>query len=393
MTRDRATAKLSNMETPRTPKKFRTLLVGAALAATGAVAVGGSAPVASAVDPDETTCFDSAAPAGAGVVVNGTAAAPGGIGFLNFYAPGDDAEPRATSSVNYAPGAAVANSVITPVADGEICVYNSASVEIIADVAGWIAPDKLLAITGGAFRAFDTRDSGRKYDPTENFCFNPASNSRAGQPTFINVTIAGAEANGFVNIYPQGASDPAANSVINFNAGRNVANGVTVTTGTDSEFCIYTSATAHVIIDVIGAVQNEDFRPANADNTADRILNTRNSSPFTAAEQRCVDTEAGPGESVVLNATSFGATGNGFLNVFSSDATANPADNSTVNFRAGANVANGTIVPAGADGEICVYASAASQVIIDVAGYMAPDVFVQLNADGSATRVLNTRGS
>ena len=60
--------------------------------------------------------------------------------------------------------------------------------------------------------------------------------------------------------------------------------------------------------------------------------------------------------------------------------------------RLGANVANGTIVPAGADGQICVYASAASQVIIDVAGYMAAGVFVPLNADGSATRVLNTRG-
>ena len=384
---------LFDMRAQPSPTTLRTLLVGATLAATGAVAVGSPSPIASAVGAGGTTCFDSGAPAGAGVVVNGTAAAPGGTGYLNFYQPGPTAEPTETSSVNFAPGAAVANSVITPVADGEICVYNSETVEIIADVAGWIAPDNLLSFTNGqAIRVFDTRDTGRKYDPSEDFCFNPASNSRAGQPTFINVTIAGAEANGFVNIYPKGAADPAANSVINFNAGRNVANGVTVTTGTDSEFCIYTSATAHVIIDAVGAIQNEDFSPANSDNTAERILNTRDSSPFVAGEERCVATSAGPGESVVLNATSFGAPGNGYLNVFSSSATADPADNSTVNFRSGANVANGTIVPAGADGRICVYASAASQVIIDVAGYMAAGVFVPLNADGSATRVLNTRG-
>ena len=378
----------------RTPHPLRRVLLAAAVTAGAAVAIG--TPAAAGVAPGGTTCFASGAPAGAGVVVNGTAAAPGGIGFLNFYQPGPNAAPTETSSVNYAPGAAVANSVITPVGvGGQICVYNSADVDIIADVAGWIAPSELLSFDAGqAVRVFDTRDDGRKYTPNENFCFNPANNARAGQPTFINVTIAGAESNGFANIYPQGAaSSRDANSVINFNAGRNVANGVTVTTGTDSKICIYTSATAHVIIDAVGAVQNENFRPADADGTAARILNTRSSTPFAAGEKRCVATAAQAGESVVLNATSFGASGNGFLNVFSSSATADPATNSTVNFRAGANVANGTIVPAGAGGQICVYASATSQVIIDVAGYMAAGVFVPLNADGSATRVLNTRDS
>ncbi|MGB3734940.1 MAG: hypothetical protein WA964_08295 [Ilumatobacter sp.] len=386
------------MRTQSKSKTIRSVLVGAALTATAAVAIGGPSPIASAVGPDGTTCFDSGAPAGAGVIVNGTAAAPGGIGYLNFYQPGPNAEPQETSSVNFAPGAAVANSVITPVADGEICVYNSETVEIIADVAGWIAPDKLLSFTdGAAIRTFDTRLSytdrrAGKYEPDERFCFNPAGNARADQPTFINVTIAGAESNGFANIYPLGASSPDANSVVNFNAGRNVANGITATTGDESNFCIYTSARAHVIIDVVGAVQSEEFTPANADNTADRILNTRDSSAFAAGEERCVATDADAGESVVLNATSFGANGNGYLNVYSSSASADPADNSVVNFRAGANVANGTIVPAGADGEICVYASAPTQVILDVAGYMAAGVFVPLNADGSATRVLNTRG-
>lgn len=393
MTSVTANAMLVDMKAPHTSKMLRSLVVGAALAAT--VTVGGTSPIASAVPPDGTTCFDSGAPEGAGVIVNGTAAAPGGIGYLNFYNPGPNAEPTETSSVNYAPGAAVANSVITPVTDGEICVYNSETVEIIADVAGWIAPGEsfLTFPDGQAIRRLDTRDgSAGKYERGEEFCFNPAGNSRAGQPTFINVTIAGAEANGFVNVYPQGAADPEANSVINFNAGRNVANGVTVTTGEESNICIYTSATTHVIIDAVAAIQNELFTPANSDNTADRILNTRDSSAFAAGDERCVATSATPGQSVVLNATSFGASGNGFLNVFSSDATADPAENSTVNFRAGANVANGTIVPAGADGEICVYASAATGVIIDVAGYFNSGVFVPLNADGSATRVLNTRG-
>ena len=390
---------LCDMNEHATSKTLRTLLVGTTLVVTGAVAVGSPTPIASAVDADEITCFDTDAPAGAGVVVNGTAAAPGGSGYLNFYNPDASGDPTETSSVNFAPGSAVANSVVTPVTSGEICVYNSEGVEIIADVAGWIAPDKLLSFfeldgvtPRGAIRVFDTRGSNRKYSPSEDFCFNPAGNSRAGQPTFINVTIAAAESNGFVNIYPNGADEPDANSVINFSAGRNVANGVTVVTGVDSEICIYSSAVAHVIIDAVGALQNEEFTPANEDNTAERVLNTRDSSPFEAEEVRCVATVAEPGESVVLNATTFGASGNGFLNVYSSDATADPALNSTVNFRLGATVANGTIVPAGEDGEICVYASAGTQAIIDVAGYLTPGTFVPLNADGSATRVLNTRG-
>lgn len=382
------------MTTAAPSKTIRSLIVGAALVATGAVAIGSPTPIASAGPAaGSTTCFDSGAPAGAGVVVNGTAAAPTGPGYLNFYQPGPNAEPDQNSSVNFDQGAAVANSVITPVgADSQICAFNSAEADIIADVSGWIAPARLLSFEDGkAVRVRDYR-RGRKLRSTDAECFLAATDAVPGEATFLNITIAAPDGNGFANLYPKGGS-PTANSVINYVAGRNVANGVTVAAGVDSEICIYVSADAWVIIDSIGAVAPANFRASNADGSADRVFNTRNTTPFGSDEERCFATEGAEGEAVVLNATAVAASANGYLNVYPSDATADPAANSSVNYRPGANVANGLVVPVGADGDVCIYSSLSTDVIIDVAGYLGAGTFIPLNADGSATRVLNTRES
>ncbi|MEM9745845.1 MAG: hypothetical protein AAF945_04050 [Actinomycetota bacterium] len=378
----------------RTTDTFTRRATGALAAlgiAAATIAIGSSSTASAGVEPGSSTCFPSGVPLGAGMVVNGTAARAVDRGFLNFYAPIDGVDPTANSSVNYEVGPAVANSVVVPVfaPDGQVCAYSSAGVDVIADVAGYIDPEVLLTFDdGAAFRVLDSRDV-RKFDAGETFCFAPASNSEVGQPIIANLTIAAPEASGFANLYPKGAV-PDATSAINFVANRNIANGLTVTAGLDGEICAFTSVRAHVIVDVVGGVMSDRYRPAQPDNSPVRAVDTRNFSPFVAGETRCFRLDSNPGEAVVLNVTSVRSAGPGFLNVFSPDAT-DPDGNSSVNFQAGANFANGLIVPGGFEGDTCVFASESTDVIIDVSGFFTPGTFFPVSDDGSADRVLDTR--
>ena len=380
------------MNPPTISKKLRPLLIGAALTATGAVAIGAS-PAAAGPAAGSETCFDSGAPEGAAVVVNGTAALATGPGFLNLYASSPDATPTENSSVNFSEGAPIANSVIVPVeSDGQTCIYNSTETEVIVDRSGYVAPGSFVPLVDGVLRAFDSRvNNGRKYRSTDAVCGAPIIGSSPGDLLFFNVTAAAPEATGFLNVYPQGASSaPDANSVVNYVAGSNIANGSSVTLGDDAELCLYSSQRTHLILDVIGYIPAAMVRSATADNSALRALDTRESGSLAADSSQCVATDAAAGEAVVVNATAVNGSEIGFLNLYPAGAP-NPSANSLVNFQPGANFANGTIVPAGTDGEICVYTSAGVDVLLDISSYTLADTFVPDNADGSATRIFDTR--
>lgn len=381
------------------PFPLRRLLVAASLAATAAVGFSAT-PVSAGVGAGSTTCFNTGAPTGAGVVLNGTAVLARGGGFLNFFRNSVDADPDGNSSVNYDATGNIANSVVTPVgSDGKICVYSSAATDVLADIAGYIDPSELLVFDiglpteGQAIRVYDTReDAAGKFSPNETFCFKPFQNSTEGQAIFLNGTAVAADGVGFLNFFPKGAtSAPDANSAINFVAGRNIANATTVTAGIGGEICIYASTGTHVIIDVVGGVEGAEFTPAKADLSAERILDTRDliDGPIRADESICVETDAFEGEAVVLNGTAIRSTGIGYMNIYADGA--NPSANSIINFRSDANIANGAIVPAGDGGRVCVFSSAQSHVAIDVIGYLSAGTFVPISADGSAERVLDTR--
>jgi hypothetical protein len=379
------------------PRSIVGLLAGTALAITGAVAFGAS-PAAAEVAAGTSTCFDTGAPGGAGVVLNGTAARAQANGFLNFFPNNPAIDPTLNSSVNFDPSANIANSIVVPVgSDGKVCVYNSAPTDVLADVAGYIDPSELLIFgigtpeEGEAIRVYDSRDENLKFDAGETFCFKPFDNPEQGQAIFLNLTAVAAEGTGFLNVYPNGSSAaPDANSAINFVRGRNIANATTVTAGVGGEICVYASNRTHVVMDVVGGVDSTVFRPARADNSAERIFDSRNGVPILGGGITCVATSAAEGEAVVINATAIRSAGIGFLNIYP-DGAADPTANSIINFRSGANIANGTIVPAGAGGRLCMYASLGTDVAIDLIGYLTAGTFTPISADGSANRVLDTR--
>ena len=83
-------------------------------------------------------------------------------------------------------------------------------------------------------------------------------------------------------------------------------------------------------------------------------------------------------ESVPQNATAISANftvtapkANGFITVY--DCSNSVPTASTLNFKLGMTVANAGTFTLNANGELCVYSIAATQLIIDINGYFGPD--------------------
>ena len=72
--------------------------------------------------------------------------------------------------------------------------------------------------------------------------------------------------------------------------------------------------------------------------------------------------------SVVLNVTVTGALGAGYATVYPCGAT--PPNASNLNFVAGQTIANAVITKVGTGGNVCILASQATHVVVDVTGFM-----------------------
>lgn len=202
------------------------------------------------------------------VAVNITVTNPSTNGFITAY-PGGSSLPNA-STVNYAKGQTVANAAIVPVSsDGYIDLTNTmaaaGSADIVVDVSGYFTPGPNAY--GGSFvptapsRDFDSRADGLGQLQT-NVEYLTALGSWA-QPTVgiaMNVTMTNPKANGFLTIYPEGASLPTGSNV-NWGAGQTVANSAIATANqANGWITVYSGGTnggpADVVLDVFGYFQS-----------------------------------------------------------------------------------------------------------------------------------------
>ncbi len=185
-----------------------------------------------------------------------------------------------TSTVNFAAGAAVPNlAVVSPDADGNVCLTASADTHLLVDRfasfgdATGDSPMRLIAPK----RVVDTRrDAAPPVEGQEiRFSIGDAGLSRADVGSagtggvFANVTIADPRAAGYATVYPCADGQPDTSNV-NYLAGQNVANMVTVRPDAAGEICVYTYTATEVIVDVLGATGDGfvGIRPA-------RLVDTR----------------------------------------------------------------------------------------------------------------------
>jgi hypothetical protein len=187
-------------------------------------------------------------------------------GFITVY-PCDEELPLA-SSVNFAPGQTVSNSVNALLDDdGQVCVYASKTVNVIVDVNATV-PEGGSPIPLVPARLIDTRMGddnttvdgefeGRGRVPA-GFVVNLDVAGRGEVPedataVTINVGAVRASGPGYLTIFPCGTDQPFASSV-NYRGDDVISNSVVAQLGDDGKICIYTLQETDLIADVTGAI-------------------------------------------------------------------------------------------------------------------------------------------
>lgn len=325
----------------------------------------------------------------AAVAVNLTVVAPRSSGFLTA-APCDGDRPT-VSNANFVRDQVVASAAVVPVgADGTICVFGNESTHVVVDVsgsfpsgAGFVAlrPDRLV----------DTRDLGSRQlggvpltVPVLGHSGVPAD----ADAVVVTVTATEPVAGGFASVAACGTA-PTGTSNVNFDSGATVPNLVVVAPGAGGAICVTSNVDTHLIVDVFGAFSSgADVGLVEPQRLVD-TRETPGSAPGAGGVVRLpiAGTAGVPADAngVMLNLTAAGPHGAGFLTVYPCSAGRPTASN--LNVRAGVNRANFVIVAPDEAGEVCVYSSVPTDVIVDLLGWVG-DSFV-----GTVpARVLDTRG-
>lgn len=208
----------------------------------------------------------------------------------------------------------------------------------------------------------------------------------------LNVTIVAPAESGFATVFPCPTGTPTAAdapnaSSVNMSSGRTVANSLLVRVGVGRRVCVYTSTSAHLVVDVSGFGLGDS--PVALDPA--RLVETRGSSIPTVDGDFTGDGRVGAGEvyrfravgrggvpqdaaAVALNVAAVRPSAVGFVTIFPCPDSAVSASNaptaSNLNVVAGQNVANSAMTSVGAGGDVCVLASTAMHLVIDVNGFV-----------------------
>ncbi|MEM9041531.1 MAG: hypothetical protein AAGD33_16685, partial [Actinomycetota bacterium] len=318
------------------------------------------------------------------VVVNTVAVRPAGEGFLTLF-PCDGERPS-TSSVNFgARPTDVNNALVKLSADGDICVFSSRSTQIVMDVTAYsegdeaLAPQRIaesrrgLSTDDGQQAGFGRVDAG---SVTEVRVAGRGGVPSGAVAVAVNVTVVRPALAGFVTLFPCDEAQPLASS-LNFGPGDVRPNSSIVALSAGGSLCVYSSAATDLIVDVTASF--DDVPSFSALNPA-RLTETR-------AGQSTVDGEseiggrlaagsitpvqvAGRGDvprdavAAAVNVAAVRPAGIGFVTLFPCDESQPLA--SSMNYVAGDVIANSGVVKLAADGSVCLYTSAETDLIMDV---------------------------
>jgi hypothetical protein len=248
------------------------------------------------------------------------------------------------------------------------------------------------SLVGNATREFDIPNSA---------CNIPAT----AQAYSVNATVVPHGFLGFLTAFPCGQTLPLA-STLNATDGRVKAAAAIVPAGTNGGLCFFSTNDTDLVLDINGYfVPNSSptalaFFPV----TPCRVVDTRLAAgplggPFIAGNAaRTFPVLSGPcnlpatAKAYSMNFTAVPQGPLGFLTTW-------PADQpqplvSTLNANLGGVTANSAIVPAAANGDISVFVSNPSDVVIDVNGYFAAPAAGGLSLFAlTPCRVLDTRTS
>jgi LPXTG-site transpeptidase (sortase) family protein len=215
----------------------------------------------------------------------------------------------------------------------------------------------------------------------------------------LNVTATGTNGGGYVSVFPVGVATPTVSNLNADQAGQTLANLVTVPVGSGGKVNVFSSVGTHLIADVFGyyeaakSAKEGRFVPL----APTRAYDSRGRSRLAAnGTLRVPLAKWVPGDAVavVLNVTVDQPSDRGFITAWAGGTPQPGTSNLNIDYP-DQTVANQVIVPVTAAG-VDVYSSAATDVIVDLAGYFSgpssalasTGLFVPISPE----RLLDTRG-
>lgn len=326
-----------------------------------------------------------------GAIVELTVVGPSGPGFATVH-PCGPTLPTA-SALNYTTGVDVANEVFADLSpSGSICIYTFAEADLIIDVVGYVLafdsvklmePARLAeSRTGAPTVDGESQGFGRT---TPGSTTTVQVSGRAGVPSGISAAIVNVAAvdpadDGFITVHPCLAETPTASS-LNYVAGVNRANELIAQVDDEGNLCIFTQHGIDLIVDVVGYVEEGSSLISTS---PARFAETRAGAPTVDGESQGggalevgssttiqITGRAAVPESAVAAIVNVAAVDPAEAGFFTVDGCNTPRPNaSSLNFTAGVNGANELVVQLGESGELCVFTSASTDMILDVVGYI-----------------------
>jgi len=338
------------------------------------------------------------------VAMNVAVVRPIGAGYISAW-PCSDERPL-ISSGNYVGGDVRSNAVIAPVSsEGTVCLYSSAGTDLVVDIAGWFGGGSDPAFVGLEPQRFvDTRDgtggragqviasaplripiAGRSVTTIDGATLAVPADAGA---VALNIAAVRPDGPGFVTVWPCDAERPLAANA-NYRGGDVVSNGLVAPIGADGTVCLYTLRPSHIVVDVMGYVRNGAstvFEPV----VPTRLLDSREGGQRLAASgvfeipvvgRPLTDPDGDPNgvsvpadaTAIAINLAAVNPSANGFFTVWPCSQPMPTA--ASINYRAGVTISNSAVAPIGSGGSICVFSSAAADVVIDTSGWFTATGF------------------
>ncbi|MFN3257083.1 MAG: DUF4331 domain-containing protein [Ilumatobacter sp.] len=216
----------------------------------------------------------------------------------------------------------------------------------------------------------------------------------------VTVSSVQTEANGFVTVYADCDDDLPNAATVNPIAGGNIGNLAITEVGDDGTICVFTSTSTELIVDVSA------YHPTSSSfvpNAPERVLETRanvaggpvgfSGATPSADDVVVVEVTGTPGaalpddvDAVVLNVTSIGADGTGFVTAYPCDEDRPVTAN--LNMPGGDVRGNLLVSKVSADGTVCLYTTVGTELVADLQGsYPAGSGYVAVVPE----RLLETR--
>ncbi|MBI5087944.1 MAG: putative Ig domain-containing protein [Actinobacteria bacterium] len=305
------------------------------------------------------------------VVLNVTATSAALSGYITVFSC-DVARPP-TSNVNFLANQTVASSVSVSLdGSGRVCLVSDVATDVVIDLNGAYSPSEGIGRLAAAdpYRIADTREGGSPVPAGTSFAVSVAGRSMPDDATavLLNITVDGPASPGFVTAYPCGGPVPLASNV-NFVAGQTIANSAVVRIGSNRAVCFFVSTATDLVVDVNGFYSPSSAVgfPTNAGQQ--RLLDTRVTGSVDAGTvtELNLDNVAGVppnATAVTMNLTVDGPRASGFVTVFPCSSERPLASN--LNYVAGQTVANSVTVPVGANHRVCVFTTAATDLVLDL---------------------------